>query len=598
MRLHTSNLKHHLHDAPLVDWIQLHGKMWLRQHPEVFESVYGATEEAQNFHRQVELASIHRSLASNNVPLIPTHQFSLFYEQVLNRCYDKGIPAPQRIDHSVFASAPQTLDQQHNTFVIVEAVQLEATFVVDDSEVTLAVQPSLLLSRALATLLFHDRLPPKCTHSAFSRWVPVFLSSNGKAGLLTHQARTTRYEAMQFQACQHVLREWTCDARNEPHVSCVGGVVVNTSSLANSKFYVCHPQPVILTNQGKLQAKPYAWIPALEWAVHVRKHGHAWHPVDDRKRIELCTPASTVGLGDEWLPFVQWLARERCDMCLVYKIGATMREKAWKLGVCTYHDVWVHQHKLAPLKLNPLSLQIIWANHCENPEKQMVVPRKLTAPAHRAIVQDSKQRPYFIVDFETIRSEWIFMVATVYYNPATCERLVFTEHMQSLTAEEQVCMLHRWVTRMHSLIPDDQRPNLFHWSAAEPQFLRTLFAKRPELQQRLQSQHPTTALTLTTAGALRWTDLCGLFLKEPITVPTCFDFQLKHIVRALVRIGALRPNHVWEEGGVQDGRSAMALAERAYKESTPSVFEDIQKYNEADVLVLQDVLVEVLWKMV
>lgn len=598
MNLSTHTLKHHLHDSALIDWIHLHAKQWLRQHPDVFEKVYGSAEQAEAFHRQVELTTIHKNLESDYIPELPIQTFSTFYEHVLNHCCAKDIPPPHRLNHSVFASAPHTIDQQHNTYVIVEAVQLGATFAVDNTDVTLTVRPDMLLSRPLATLLFHDKLPKKCTHTVFSRWVPVCLTSSGKAGLITHNARTTKYEAMQFQACQHALHQWTTDARKEPNVSCVGGVVLNTSSLSNSKFYVHHPQPLILTKQGQMQTKPYEWLSALEWAVRVRQHGQLWDPIEDRVHLELCTPASLGGLSDEWHPFVHWLAQERRDMCLVYKIGATVREKAWKRGVHAYEEVWDQQASLQSLKLNPLSLQIIWANHRSNPEKQMVVPRRLGTPEHRALVQHSRQHPYFIVDFETIRSDWIFMVATVYYNPITCERTVFTEHMHHLTMEEQVGMLHRWVARMNALIPADQNPHLFHWSPAEPQFLRTLFTKHPALLQQLHGQHPTTAHTLTTNGALRWTDLCAVFLKEPITVPTCFDFQLKHIIRALVRIGLLRANNVWEEGGVQDGRAAMALAERAYRESTPSVFEDIQRYNEADVLVLQDVLVEVLWKMV
>jgi hypothetical protein len=159
-------------------------------------------------------------------------------------------------------------------------------------------------------------------------------------------------------------------------------------------------------------------------------------------------------------------------------------------------------------------------------------------------------------------------------------------------------MLHRWVTQMNDRIPAEHRPHLFHWSPAEPQFIKTLFSKHPHLLHKLQDKHPSTASTLTTPDALHWTDLCNIFLNEPITVPSCFDFQLKHIIKALVHAKLLPANNVWEEGGVQDGRSAMRMAERAYKESTPSVFDDIQRYNEADVLVLDDLLVGVLRRMV
>lgn len=598
MELSTQQLRHHLQDSPLIDWIQLHGKRWLHDHPEAFRDIYSTDDESNTFHLQSELQSLQRKLQYNDDTHIPVRTFNTFYEHVLHCCYANNVPPPHRINHSAFASSVSSIDQQHNTYVIVQAVSLYATFPIDGQEVRLKVQPDVLLSRPLAALLFRDKLPKKCVSSLFSRWVPICFATTGKASIITHSARGSKYDAMRFQVCQHVLKQWSVDARDEPDVSCVGGIVLNVKSFASSRFYVHQPQPVVLSANAQLQPKPYDWRPALQWAVRVRRDGQQWHPVSDTEHIELCMPVSTTGLSDEWLPFVRWLADKRDDMCLVYKVGASHREKAWKMGARTYHDLWDRQKEYKALKLHSLSMDVIWANHRSNPEKQMVVPRKLAKPEHRSVVQHSQKHSYFIVDFETIRSDWIFMVATVYYNPKTHERVVFTERMEQLTDHEQIEMLHRWITKMNALIPSSDHPHLFHWSAAEPQFLKTLFNKHPVLLQGLQARYPATARILTTPRTLHWTDLCNIFLNEPITVPSCYDFQLKHIIKALVRLGLLCANNVWEAGGVQDGRTAMAMAERAYKECTPSVFEDIQKYNEADVLVLQDVLMEVLWKMV
>lgn len=603
MQLSTADLRHYLQDTPLVDWIHLHAKRWLSTQPTVFRAIYGDGEEADYFHKQMELQSLHSKYAKTKEAQLTTatttsSTATTFYEHVLDHCIRHKIPSPPRINHSIFASSSSVIDQEHNTYVIVEGATFNARFTVDDEEVTLMVQPDALLSQPLATSLFRDKLPKKCTQTVFSRWVPVFFASGGKASVLKHTARSSRYEAMQLQLCQHALSQWTTEAHRASAVSCVGGVVVNVRSIANSRFYVHIPQPLVLNSKGQLKSKPYDWMPALRWAVRVRKEGGGWNPVTDTEHIELCTPIGTTGFGNEWIPLVRWLAKERGDMCQVYKVGANIREKAWQKGARTYHDLWDMQVELKSLKLHPLSLRVIWANHRSNPEKQMVVPRKISKPDHRHIVQHSKQRPYFIVDFETIRSEWIFMVATVYVNPLTNKKHVFTERMQRLTDSEQVSMLHRWVTKMNSLIPANHQPYLFHWSPAEPQFIKTLFNKNSNLLQQLQEKHPGTASTLATPKALHWIDLCNIFLNEPITVPTCFDFQLKHIIKALVHTKLLPANNVWEEGGVQDGRSAMLMAERAYKESTPSVFDDIKKYNEADVLVLNDLLVGVLWGMV
>lgn len=97
---------------------------------------------------------------------------------------------------------------------------------------------------------------------------------------------------------------------------------------------------MILSSNAQLQPKPYDWISALEWAVCVRKHGQLWDPVLDTEHKELCMPVESSGVGEEWQPFVQWLAEKRNDMCLVYKVSVKQREKAWKIGARTYHDLW------------------------------------------------------------------------------------------------------------------------------------------------------------------------------------------------------------------------------------------------------------------
>jgi len=88
-----------------------------------------------------------------------------------------------------------------------------------------------------------------------------------------------------------------------------------------------------------------------------------------------------------------------------------------------------------------------------------------------------------------------------------------------------------------------------------------------------------------------------VFRNEPITISGCFDFKLKHVVKALVAIGKLSNEHVWAVEGPQDGLAAMQRAEYGYASGDASVFTDIVKYNEADVLVLYSMMVEVLWPM-
>ena len=358
----------------------------------------------------------------------------------------------------------------------------------------------------------------------------------------------------------------------------------------------------------------FSWMNALMWAVRVREEGMLWNPDTNTTMLELCSPASQTHIAEHWKPFVKWLTDTRSDMCKVYKLTHAQREKAWALGARNYHDLWTMQKSLSSVHLSPLSMQIIWTNHKDNPET-MVLPRKMNNALYRDTLLKSQQKPYFVVDFETIQSKWIFMVATVYYHHATQTQQVFTYRMHRLNNQEQVLMLHRWIQTMVECVGQDaftQTP-LFHWSPAEPQFLKTLFTKNKDLLPLWEKTYPETysyirydtsipsasknAPTNALPNALQWTDLCEMFLNEPITVRGCFDFQLKHIIKALVVQKKLPNTHVWSEHGLQDGLTAMHMAEQAYKEHIESAFLEIQKYNEADVLVLHDLIRHVLWKM-
>ena len=58
--------------------------------------------------------------------------------------------------------------------------------------------------------------------------------------------------------------------------------------------------------------------------------------------------------------------------------------------------------------------------------------------------------------------------------------------------------------------------------------------------------------------------------------------------------------NLWaQDSAIQDGRTAMEIAEQAYNGQQPAhVFQQLQTYNEADVLVLWDVLEGLLVGMV
>ena len=599
--MHTVALKHHLTDAPLLDWVYLHGKRWLHTHDAIRQHLY---KPPLNEHFERGNATDTPFCPNDHVGIT---SLSLFYEWVMNKCHTLHIPTPQTLHHCRFAQRPHLLDEQYNTHVIVQHVSLSKKIDCNGNTVDLEVTPTLLLSEPLARLLFTELLPSKTPARVFARWTPIYLRSSGKSGWITHTSRNTKFDAMCFQWCQHVLQHLTSHAHTHiPTQPVIGGIVLNVHSLDTPKFYVLNPPTLTLTATCTLDATPtFSWTNALQWALLVRNEGHHWNPVTNTTHAELCAPASQAHIAEHWKPFVHWLSMHRADMCTIYKVTQTQREKAWALGARNYHDLWTMQKALTSVKLLPLSLQIIWTNHQDNPETPdtCVLPQQIQTPAYRDIILKTKQHPFFVADFETIQSKWIFMVATVYYDPHTRTQKVFTYRMQRLNNHEQVLMLHNWIHAMQQLVGDETFAHtpIFHWSPAEPQFLKTLFSKNKELLPLWQNTYPHTYKCIQYDdqhhNALQWMDLCVLFLTEPITVRGCFDFKLKHIIKTLVAHGKLPETNAWADNGLQDGLTAMHMAEQAYREHIDSAFIEIQKYNEADTLVLLDLIRYLLWEM-
>jgi hypothetical protein len=422
-----------------------------------------------------------------------------------------------------------------------------------------------------------------------------------------------KYDELRCHVAQRALDD-VRSPEDEPHHRTISAVVVNLNNPSKSKFWVKRAKTESLLNM---------YTEAKNWSMDVDHPSAAlWDPLKPH-RIEMCAPVGS-RVPARWQAIVDYLLYATHDVCCIYQIGHELREQAWALGARNYHDLWTMQNTLASLKLTPLMLEMSWANHSQNPQKT-VNPRHLRKPKHRALVERTKRKPWFVVDFETLnikKQSWIFMVATAFVDPSTTPATVkvFTHHMDALTIESQVQTLIHWVNGMLSCIDetnttDDQARKsksielltnipILHWSSAEPSFLKRLLTKSSTVSSVLHDTDSSIHSLLTTVakkaheGGLCWCDVYTVFCKEPITVSGCFDFKLKHVVKALVALDKISPKYVWEASGPQDGRAAMQLAEYGYESNDVSVFEEIQKYNEADVLVLYEIVVNVLWKMI
>lgn len=685
VQLHMHDLRAHLEDRPFNDWLELYGRRWLeKQSSDTLHAIYQGIENTTDFQMQLHKmtrvekgrrtiggSSCHACAKSTSVDRTTAD----FVAWVMDECTRNQSERPMRITNDMFSDTTwlRVAHQYPNIILHCPKLMLQCSCSLQPTtSVALVLNPRMLLSRSLAESLFGDAMQAAVGPGArFSRWVSVELNSSSSVGAnvvpnkrrITHTNRTHRFMASKMQAVFEATKQWQWQwqekngtqedvvdirptiepFRDKKDTSLVAGVVLHPSDpLTSAKFYVCSPPVVALrgttppttpTNNSHpsklvLETRP-PWYDAMCWAVQLRKDGSTWDPVTDNEHVEMCPSASDRGSSDVvFWPLVRWLRDQREDMCKLHKVSYAHRAKAWAKGARTYHDIWTMQKTLQPiLKLSAASRAILWANYKDNPEPAMVVPRKLRKPTHRQFISSiTTDQKYFVVDFETIRSEWIFMVAVVCCDPVSGTHEVFVEQMDSLTDTAQVQLLKRWIERMHGLYPLTPPasspttgptwtlPPILHWSSAEPVFLSSLFRRKPQLLAQLVDVCPLAHMLLKSPPVphpifsvsdkspdnlgLCWVDLCAVFTSEPIAIPGCFDFQLKHVTKSLAKLGNIPSTHVWDSDGVQDGLAAMRHAEEAYALGTAATsLQSVRKYNKADVLVLMDIVQHALANM-
>lgn len=611
----AKSLRNYLLQQPLIDWLDRYGAQWL--HRDTTPAHFRELPTDAKVRAGMPLTDDVHSVFKIDEGPTPSCR-SAFYKWVIAECAKLQLRVPTVHDYEqVLAYTLSTaLSNVHSgSHTMYENPILTSR--IDKMHVS----PVALISGCLAAKLFGPLRPDVHKDTPFSSWVAVFKPSfSCKTSCVVNSSSVqAQFDALQCHIAQRALddtnlndEKWGGTPQPAFMFQCITCILFDQKSPEKMQIWLRTCKTI-----------PKQYQAAYEWQKRVRcaEDARQWDPLKPGNQLELCAPLGNK-IPERWRAICNALLLATEDMGLIYKLGANARAQAWKFGARTYHDLWSMQKTLKPLKLNSLTLAMSWANHRDNPENT-VTPRRLTCKRHKALIQRTQTKPWFVVDFETLQVKkelWLFMVATVYVDPTTSPPIkkVFTHRMETLTTDAQVTMLITWVRDMRAcLLPNtltNQSPTqrtdlpltdtpILHWSSAEPAFLKRLFQKSHAVREMLQLRCAATYSLLSTqatsqmSGGLCWCDIYTVFRNEPITISGCFDFKLKHVVKALVAIGKLSNEHVWAVEGPQDGLAAMQRAEYGYASGDASVFKEIVKYNEADVLVLYSMMIEVLWNM-
>ena len=159
---------------------------------------------------------------------------------------------------------------------------------------------------------------------------------------------------------------------------------------------------------------------------------------------------------------------------------------------------------------------------------------------------------------------------------------------EDLSEGEELRIIREWVEYMAGvrdrLDPSNEKPHIFHWSAAELTALENAY-NSARARHRERADWPE----------LGWYDFLKVMREEPIVVRGALGFGLKAVAKAMRKLGLIKTD--WADSPV-DGLGAMVGAwrcdEEAREKGVPMtevpMMDEIARYNEVDCKVMMEIV--------
>ncbi|HEX9495029.1 MAG TPA: hypothetical protein VGA38_04650, partial [Candidatus Limnocylindria bacterium] len=332
------------------------------------------------------------------------------------------------------------------------------------------------------------------------------------------------------------------------------------------------------------------------WIRRVRREGAAWQvlPVPT---IDELWPNMKNDRDHPWHDAKREIAEELRELTLLWRVSATVRDRARERGVTRWDDERISAEWLGITgeTYAPMFDALLAVNRETGPA---VRPARIEADEGRWRTREPVE---LYVDFETVNDlnddfstfprkggqSLIFQVGCGTYRDGRWDFAQFTA--RSLTAAAEADMIDAWLAHMDAVakgagLRGASEARLFHWSAAETVFMDAAY-------DSARARHPERGWP-----ALAWYDLLERIVHAaPVVVRGARRFGLKAVARAMKSHGLIETE--WGEG-LADGTGAMAgawaAAELAAQDGADirrvGLMEEVSRYNEIDCRVMAEVL--------
>ena len=336
---------------------------------------------------------------------------------------------------------------------------------------------------------------------------------------------------------------------------------------------------------------------AVRWIRRLRTEGRDWRVFPEPSVPQLRPPASNRA-DWPWKGAISEIIERLDDPIRLWDVGAGKRDEAVAAGLTSWRDPLVTPDFLGvtgPTK-SPVLEAILDVNRTDGP---VVRPRRVT------IAEETwrpRPRLEFFVDFETVSDvnddfsrfpekggqPLIFMIGCGHLEDGEWQFSCFVA--DRLNAAAEAAAIDAWIEHMRSVrlrLGVTDTPRAFHWAHAEQSTLEKAYnsaCKRHKDKDWANSPD------------FVWFDLLKKVVREqPVVVRGAFGFGLKEIAKTLHGHGLIETS--WDDSPV-DGQGAMVgawhcdreAAEKGIRLADTELMQEIQRYNEVDCRVMQEIL--------
>lgn len=314
---------------------------------------------------------------------------------------------------------------------------------------------------------------------------------------------------------------------------------------------------------------------AIEWVRDVKTNGQNWGLSD---RTELY-PNLCVDSG-KWNEIKKDIGQQIGDITQLWYCGVRERNRALEQGIKTWRDSRCTSETLGVNgKRGPILDAILNINR---QNAITMLPNKISTNMYNWRTPTNE----IFLDFETLNdifspptpnqysTDMIFMIGVYYQSD---QKWIYRNFLaQSADRTEEFRIMDDFLNFYRTI----DCPRIWYWHA-ETGIWNRACNRQFEL---------TNNEKIPTEWAIdNWIDLAKIFRQEPIVIKNCFNFGLKNIAKCMYNHGMITTKLIAQ---CDSGLTASIKAWQAYNNSTASteIFDDISRYNQFDVTVLQDIL--------